>query len=189
MDKKEIIEGHFAEIMKALGLDLTDDSLQNTPKRVAKMYCDEIFYGLDGANFPTMTTQSNKFGYNQMLIETNITVNSTCEHHFVPIIGVCHIAYIPKDKILGLSKFNRVVDFFSRRPQVQEKLTNDILTCLMSHLDTPDIAVCIDASHMCVRLRGIKDQRTMTRTTALSGLFKEADSRAEFLAAIKPADF
>jgi GTP cyclohydrolase I len=107
----------------------------------------------------------------------------------VPIIGVCHIAYIPKDKILGLSKFNRVVDYFSRRPQVQEKLTNDILSCLKSHLGTDDIAVCIDASHMCVRLRGIKDQRTMTRTTALSGLFEEGDARAEFLAAIRPADF
>lgn len=189
MDKKQAIEHHFSEIMKALGLDLADDSLQNTPKRVAKMFCDEIFYGLDDSNFPSMTAQSNKFQYNQMLVETNITVNSTCEHHFVPIIGVAHIAYVPKDKILGLSKFNRVVDFYSRRPQVQERLTNDILQCLHKHLETDDIAVCIDASHMCVRLRGIKDQRTMTRTTALSGVFKEGAPRAEFLAAIKTADF
>jgi GTP cyclohydrolase I len=183
MNKKEKIESCVKEILETLGLDLTDDSIQDTPKRVAKMYVDEIFNGLFEQP-PKMTVQENKFNYDQMLIETNIKVHSMCEHHLVPIIGYAHIAYIPKNRVLGLSKFNRVVDYFARRPQVQEKLTNNILQFLTERLETEDVAVVIDAVHMCVKLRGIKDQDSVTRTSAISGVFRLGEPREEFFSTI-----
>ena len=174
----------FKEIMDLLNVTI-DDSTIDTPKRVAKMYINELFKGLNKANYPKITTVQNKFNYNQMLIEKGIKVHSVCEHHFVPIIGKAHIAYIPKDKIMGLSKFNRIVDYFSRRPQVQERLTNDILEDLKKVLETEDIAVIIDAEHFCVKMRGIQDQGTITRTSALNGCFLEDIScRNELLGAI-----
>ena len=183
--KLQNIEQKFRDIMLELGLDLTDDSLIKTPHRVAKMFVNEIFYGLDQKKMPVMMTIENKFKYDQMLIEKNIKVNSVCEHHFLPIIGKCHIAYIPKDRVLGLSKFNRLVDFYSRRPQVQERLTNDIIKNLKTSLETDDIAVVIDAEHFCVKMRGIQDQETITRTSALSGRFKDDLScRNEFFQSI-----
>ncbi len=187
---QEKIEHHFKEIMEAMKLDLGNDSLSDTPKRVAKMFTTELFSGLNPDNFPKITTHVNEYGYNQMLVETNIKVHSTCEHHFVPIIGRAHIAYIPNEKIIGLSKFNRIVDHFSRRPQVQERLTNQILDSLKENLETVNVAVVIDAVHMCVMLRGIKDQTTVTRTTSLSGLFfDETSARSEFLSALpKPSE-
>jgi GTP cyclohydrolase IA len=188
MNNEKVIAKHFSAIMGELGLDLTDDSLRDTPKRVAKMFARELFYGLDKQNFPKITVQENKFGYDQMLVESNITVKSICEHHFVPILGVCHLAYIPGKKIIGLSKFNRIVDYYSRRPQVQEKLTNDIINCLKAHLDTSDVAVVIDAMHMCVKLRGVEHDKTITRTSALSGKFMDGIVRAEFFNGIpKPS--
>lgn len=184
------IEKNFSEIMSQLGLDLTNDSLADTPKRVAKMYVTEIFKGLNPENFPKITTHENKYGYDAMLVETNIKVHSTCEHHFVPIIGRAHIAYIPGKRVIGLSKFNRIVDHFSRRPQVQERLTQEIMSCLKKCLETEDVAVVIDAVHMCVLLRGIKDQTTVTRTSNLSGVFYDDKTvRSEFVAALpKPSD-
>jgi GTP cyclohydrolase I len=182
--KKDLIEAHMRGIMTTLGLDLTDDSLHDTPRRVAKMYVDEIFYGLNDDAFPKVTVVENKFGYDQMLIECNVTVNSLCEHHFVPIIGYAHIAYVPAKKVLGLSKFNRIADYYARRPQVQERLTQQIMNKLRDVLETPDVAVVLDATHMCVRLRGIKDQGTVTRTSALSGVFRGQLARDEFFRAI-----
>lgn len=184
--KRSLIAAHMAEIMLALGLDLEDDSLRDTPKRVAKMFVDEVFVGLH-SDPPAMTVVENKFGYDQMLIECNMTVSSMCEHHFVPIVGVAHVAYVPKEKVLGLSKFNRVVDHFARRPQVQERLTQQIMNFLRQTLETDDVAIVIDASHMCVKLRGVKDQATVTRTAAISGVFKEEPARSEFLSAIPRA--
>jgi GTP cyclohydrolase I len=184
MTSIDLIAGHIKGIMIELGMDIEDDSLKDTPMRVSKMMLNEIFWGMDEANFPTMTTVENKFNYDQMLIEANITVHSTCEHHLVPIVGRAHIAYIPRKRILGLSKFNRVVDYFARRPQVQERLTNDILDCLREALDTDDIAVVIDAEHFCVKLRGIKHDNCVTRTSALSGQFFKPEVRAELFAAI-----
>lgn len=192
MDKQakiDVIEGHVKAILTTLGVDTDNDpSTRDTPRRVAKMYVTELFAGLDPDNAPAMTAQPNDFEYNQMLIETNIKVHSCCEHHLVPIMGVAHIAYIPKDKVLGLSKFNRLVDYYARRPQVQEKLTEQIIAALKKALNTPDIAVVIDAAHMCVKLRGIKDQNTMTRTAALSGVFRDDPlARAEFFNALPKA--
>lgn len=184
MINEEKIANHFLAIMKEIGLNTDDDSLIDTPKRVAKMYSRELFYGLNPDNFPKITVQENKFNYDQMLVESNITVKSLCEHHFVPIIGACHLAYIPSKKIIGLSKFNRIVDYFSRRPQVQERLTNDILVCLKEALETDNVAVVIDAVHMCVKLRGIEHNSTITRTSAISGVFKSSDARLEFFNSI-----
>jgi GTP cyclohydrolase I len=184
MSKVERIAKQIKDIMLELGMDLDDDSLKDTPHRVAKMWVNELFYGLNPDNFPKMTTVENKFRYDEMLIEANITLHSTCEHHLVPIVGKAHIAYIPKHKILGLSKFNRVVEYFAKRPQVQERLTNDILTCLKDQLDTDDIAVIIDAEHFCVKLRGVKHESCVTRTSALSGKFFDPAVRAELFAAI-----
>jgi len=179
--KKQLIQYHFQSIMETLGLDLSDDSLHDTPKRVAKMYVDELFYGLDKNAFPKMTTTSNSMGYDQILVVKDIKVNSICEHHFVPIIGVAHIGYKPKNKVLGLSKFNRLVDYFSRRPQIQERLTQDIWKKLQEILDTEDVAVIIDADHTCVRLRGIKDINSSTITSAVGGCFRTQESaRNEF---------
>lgn len=181
-EKREKIEFHFKEIMETLGLDLTDDSLTDTPKRVAKMFVEEIMYGLDPEKFPKITTVENKFG-SQMVTEANITVNSLCEHHFVVICGYAHISYIPKEggKVIGLSKMNRIVEYFSARPQVQERLTEQIQKCLVAILDTNDVAVVIDGVHFCVRARGVKDSSSVTRTASLGGVFLEkADVRSEF---------
>lgn len=186
--KKEKITALFTEIMNTLGLDLKDDSLAETPHRVAKMYVDEIFYGLETERFPKITIVENKFDYDHAVIEVNIVTNSHCEHHFVPIIGKTHIAYIPKDKVLGLSKLNRIVDYFAKRPQIQERLTLQIHQALVNILETEDVAVVTDAMHACVKTRGIKDVTSMTRTSKLSGAFKQDTChRAEFLNTIPRA--
>jgi GTP cyclohydrolase I len=179
------IEKSFTDIMLTLGLDLNDDSLKGTPLRVAKMYVQEAFSGLNPANEPAAKLFENVYSYNEMLIEKGITVHSHCEHHFVPIMGECAVAYIPNNKVVGLSKLNRIVRHYSKRPQVQERLTNQILEALKSALDTEDVAVYLDAEHMCVKTRGIEDQNSSTITMAFSGKFKEASSQSMFLNAIK----
>jgi GTP cyclohydrolase I len=171
-EKKEKIAGLFSEIMDVMGLDLTDDSLQGTPKRVAKMYIDEIFSGLDPANKPKVALFDNKYQYNQMLVEKNITFYSNCEHHFVPIIGKAHVAYISSGKVIGLSKLNRIVQYYAKRPQVQERLTNQIAEELKIILNTEDVAVIIDAKHLCVSSRGIKDDTSSTVTSYFGGKFQ-----------------
>ncbi|MBC7713714.1 MAG: GTP cyclohydrolase I FolE [Rhizobacter sp.] len=184
-EKKTKITALFTEIMNTLGLDLNDDSLAETPHRVAKMYVDEIFYGLAESSFPKITLVENKFDYDHAVIEVNIVTNSHCEHHFVPIIGKTHIAYIPGKKVIGLSKLNRIVDYFAKRPQIQERLTLQIHQALCEILGTEDVAVVTDAMHACVKTRGIKDVTSMTRTSKLSGVFKEDSChRAEFMQAI-----
>lgn len=180
-EKIEIIEHHFAEIMLTLGLDLTDDSLQGTPYRVAKMYVKEIFRGLNPANKPTLSVFENQYGYKEMLIEKNITLNSNCEHHFVPIIGKVHVAYIPGDKVIGLSKINRIVQYYAQRPQVQERLGLQIAEEIKNALQTDDVAVYIDAKHLCVSTRGVKDESSSTVTTVYNGRFEEAVTKNEFL--------
>ena len=188
VQKKEKITTLFTEIMQTLGLDLTDDSLKDTPHRVAKMYVDEIFYGLEIGSFPKITIVENKFDYDHPVIEVNIVTNSHCEHHFVPIIGKTHIAYIPNKKVLGLSKLNRIVDYFAKRPQIQERLTLQIHQALVNILETENVAVVTDAMHACVKTRGIKDVTSMTRTSKLSGVFKEDTShRLEYFSAIPKA--
>ncbi|HRW76102.1 MAG: GTP cyclohydrolase I FolE [Saprospiraceae bacterium] len=175
------IEKHFREIMETLGLDLTDDSLRGTPRRVAKMYVEEFFSGLDPANKPSISLFDNKFGYHQMLVEKNITLHSHCEHHFVPITGVVHIAYIPKGKVIGLSKLNRIARYYAKRPQVQERLTMQIAHDLQEILGTQDVAVMVDAVHHCVCSRGIEDQGSSTITAEYGGKFLETRTRDEFL--------
>lgn len=178
----EQLEFHFREIMEILGLDLTDDSLRDTPKRLAKLYGREVFRGLREDNFPKIMTIDNKFSLDEMILINDITVNSMCEHHFLPFFGECSVAYIPKDKIIGLSKINRLVEYYSTRPQVQERLTQDILNKMKELLETEDIAVSINATHTCVKIRGIKDKSSKTITTGLSGVFKKnSDARREFL--------
>lgn len=179
------IEEHFREIMYTLGLDLTDDSLKGTPHRVAKMYVQEIFKGLNPVHKPRMAMFDNKYEYKQMLVEKNITVQSTCEHHFLPIMGFAHIAYISSGKVIGLSKLNRVVEYFSKRPQVQERLTIQIANELRRVLETDDVAVYIEAKHLCVIARGVEDRTSSTVTTDYSGQFMNENTRAEFLAAIR----
>ncbi len=181
IDKKDIIAKHFAAIMETLGLDLTDDSLMGTPYRVAKMYIDEIFYGLDPKNKPKVALFDNSYKYNEMLVEKDVTFYSNCEHHFVPIYGKAHVAYISSGKVIGLSKINRIVDYYARRPQVQERLTNQIGNELREILETDDIAVLIDAKHMCVSSRGVKDDASATVTSFYSGKFKDEAVRKEFL--------
>lgn len=171
-EKKEKIAGLFEEIMDVMGLDLTDDSLNGTPDRVAKMYIDEIFSGLNPNNKPKIALFDNKYQYNQMLVEKNITFYSNCEHHFVPIIGKAHVSYISSGKVIGLSKLNRIVQYFAKRPQVQERLTNQIANELKLILETEDIAVIIDAKHLCVSSRGIKDDTSTTVTAYYGGAFK-----------------
>ncbi len=183
-DKIEKIQNNFYEIMETLGLDLTDDSLKGTPYRVAKMFVKEIFQGLNPANKPKMALFDNKYQYDQMLIEKNINVQSTCEHHFLPIYGKAHVAYISKGKVIGLSKINRIVDYFCRRPQVQERLTMQIMNELKRLLQTDDVAIYIDAQHMCVSTRGVRDLSSSTITSAFSGKFEEEQARREFFAAI-----
>ncbi len=181
-DKIEKIRAHFQEIMTVLGLDLNDDSLKETPLRVAKMYVKEIFGGLNDDNFPKMTVIDNKMQYDQMVCVQNIEVISFCEHHFQPIDGVATVAYIPSKKVIGLSKINRVVEFFSRRPQVQERLTKQIADCLQYVLETEDIAVSIKAKHYCVIARGVQDPNSSTTTSDLRGEFRNsAETRSEFL--------
>jgi GTP cyclohydrolase I len=188
-EKKQTIEEHFKIIMETLGLDLSDDSLKDTPKRVAKMFVEEIFYGLDEKKFPKMTVVENKFKYDHPLIETNIVTNSCCEHHFVPILGRTHVAYKPGEKVIGLSKLNRIVDYFARRPQVQERLTMQIHEALCYILQTDDVAVVIDGMHSCVKTRGIKDATSLTRTSKLSGIFfQDTLFRQEFLTSIPRAN-
>lgn len=180
--KLEEIRYNFEVIMKTLGLDLTDDSLKDTPNRVAKMYVEEFFKGLDYKNFPKCTAVENKMKADEMVVIDKIAIKSVCEHHLVGIIGEAKIAYIPKDKILGLSKFNRVSDFFSRRPQIQERLTSQIAEALKYILKTEDVAIVIKATHHCVKCRGVQDENSITTTSKMSGVFKtKAEARNEFL--------
>jgi GTP cyclohydrolase I len=179
--KITMIAEHFREIMNILGLDLTDDSLQGTPKRVAKMYVEEIFSGLNPENKPVAKLFDNKFKYSEMLVEKDITFYSNCEHHFVPIIGKAHVGYISSGKVIGLSKINRVVQYYAKRPQVQERLTMQIAEDLKKTLKTESVGVVVDATHLCVSSRGVGDTNTTTGTAYFSGKFKEANTRAEFL--------
>jgi len=183
-EKIERIQDHFKSIMDILGLDLTDDSLKGTPYRVAKMYVKEIFSGINPANKPKVALFDNKYQYNEMLIEKNILLQSTCEHHFLPIYGKAHVAYIANGKVIGLSKINRLVQHFAKRPQVQERLTMQILHDLQEVLETEDVAVYIDAKHMCVSTRGIKDISSSTVTSAYGGKFENEATKKEFLRAI-----
>lgn len=178
-EKKYRISGHFAEIMNILGLDLNDDSLQGTPDRVAKMYVEEIFSGLNPKNKPKVALFDNKYQYNQMLVEKNITLFSNCEHHFVPIMGFAHVAYISSGKVIGLSKLNRIVQYYAKRPQVQERLTNQIADELMKILETKDVAVIIDAKHLCVSSRGVEDNASSTVTTFYGGKFNNPEKIRE----------
>lgn len=185
LDRKEkidVIEAHFNGIMRALGLDLNDDSLMDTPKRVAKMYVNEIFWGLDYDAFPKCTTVANKMKYDEMVVERNVNVQSNCEHHFVVIDGVATVAYVPNEKVLGLSKINRIVEYFAKRPQIQERLTEQVFHALCYILETDDVAVMIDAQHYCVKSRGVEDTGSSTVTCKLGGGFKtDPAARAEFL--------
>lgn len=175
------IEEHFRAIMETLGLDLTDDSLKGTPRRVAKMYVKEIFQGLNPANKPAIALFDNKYKYNEMLVEKNISFYSNCEHHFVPIIGKAHVAYISNGKVIGLSKLNRLVEYFAKRPQVQERLTMQIGKELQKDLGTEDVAIVIDAKHLCVASRGVEDDTSSTITAFYGGKFKEEKTKEEFL--------
>ena len=185
--KLSLIEDHFEKIMEILGLDLMDDSMQDTPKRMAKMYLQELFWGLDYHNFPKCTAIKNKLAkvntFNSFVLEKGITVNSVCEHHFVPIYGRATVAYVPGAKVLGLSKLNRIVEYFSRRPQVQERLTEQIKAALAYVVETPDVAVYLDAEHFCVKTRGVQDENSSTVTLSVGGIFAEekSDIRREFL--------
>lgn len=180
-EKIEIIREHFEKIMDTLGLDLTDDSLKGTPNRVAKMFVKEIFGGLDPAKYPSTSTFENKYKYGEMLVEKNIVVYSTCEHHFLPIVGRAHVAYISNGTVIGLSKMNRIVDFYSKRPQVQERLTKQIVQALQEALGSEDVACVIDAKHLCVNSRGIRDIDCSTVTADFGGKFKEESVKRDFL--------
>ena len=180
-EKIDAIAHHFSSIMKILDLDLNDDSLKDTPKRVAKMYVEEIFEGLDDSKIPNIKKFENSFDYKGIILEKNISLFSLCEHHFVPIIGKAHIGYFANKKIVGLSKLNRIVNFFSKKPQVQEKLTVQIVDFLKKELETEDVACIIDAQHLCVSMRGIKDVNSWTTTAEYSGKFLESNFKNEFL--------
>jgi len=184
-EKIKIISGHFKEIMNALGLDLNDDSLKGTPGRVAKMFVKEIFSGLDPKNKPAIALFENKYRYTQMLVEKNISIYSNCEHHFVPIIGKVHVAYISSGKVIGLSKINRIVQYYARRPQVQERLTVQIANELKTILNTQDVAVLVDATHLCVSSRGVQDTQSSTITSSYNGRFNREETKNEFLTYIK----
>jgi|TARA_B110000003_G_scaffold91876_1_gene94028 GTP cyclohydrolase I len=182
-EKMDKIEGNFNQILDTLGLDRRDDSLIDTPKRIAKMYVNEIFWGLDYKAFPKATVVENKMKYNEMVIVKNISVQSNCEHHFVVIDGLASVAYVPKEKVLGLSKINRIVEYFAKRPQIQERLTEQVYHALSLILETDDVAVMIDAQHYCVKSRGVEDTGSSTITSRLGGGFKsDHKARAEFLA-------
>jgi len=180
-EKMLLIQDKFRDIMNILGLDLTDDSLNGTPSRVAKMFVKEIFSGLNPDNKPKISVFDNKFKYGEMLVEKNINLNSTCEHHFLPIIGKAHVAYVSSGQVIGLSKINRIVDYYARRPQVQERLTVQIANELKKILKTEDVAVIIDAKHMCVSSRGIMDEGSSTITAEYGGVFKNQQRKEEFL--------
>ena len=182
--KMELIEKNFREIMEVLGLDLEDESLKDSPHRIAKMYVKEIFSGLNPANKPSITTFRNNYNYKRMIVEKNITLYSTCEHHFVPIIGKAHIAYFPSDKVIGLSKLNRIVQFYAKKPQLQERLTEEIAREMMNVLETDDVAVLIEADHLCVRSRGVNDVNSNTVTSSFNGRFNEHEISSEFLNSI-----
>jgi GTP cyclohydrolase I len=181
-EKRQRIQAHFTEIMKVLGLDLQDDSLMDTPRRIAKMYVNEIFGGLDYRTFPKLTVVENKMQCDEMIRVRKISMSSTCEHHFITIDGTATVAYIPKTKVIGLSKINRIVSFFAQRPQIQERLTEQVLLALQTLLETEDVAVSMTATHFCVKARGVKDANSETTTTALGGVFKtRPETRKEFL--------
>ena len=180
-EKIDKIAIHFKGIMETLGLDLTDDSLSGTPMRVAKMYVNEVFSGLDPKNKPIATLFENKFKYDQMVVEKEITFFSHCEHHFVPIYGKAHVAYISSGKVIGLSKINRIVQYFAKRPQVQERLTMQVGRQMMEYLNTEDVAVVMDANHLCVSSRGVGDVNSKTGTAFFSGKFKDDITKQEFL--------
>lgn len=184
-EKMELIKDDVRHIMETLGLDLTDDSLCGTPNRVAKMFVKEIFCGLDPKRKPSASTFENKYKYGEMLVEKNITVYSTCEHHLLPIVGKAHVAYISNGTVVGLSKMNRIVDYYAKRPQVQERLTIQIVKELQQVLNTQDVACVIDAKHLCVNSRGIRDIESSTVTSEMGGKFKEETTRREFLDFIK----
>jgi len=183
--KIQLIQKHFKDIMHIMGLDLSDDSLKETPHRVAKMFVKEIFSGLNPANKPEATLFQNKYQYDEMLIEKNITLYSYCEHHFVPIVGKVHVAYISNGNVIGLSKINRLVQYYAKRPQVQERLTNQIAEGLKEVLQTNDVAIVIDAVHLCVTSRGINDTNSSTVTTYYSGKFNGETKKVEFLSLLK----
>ncbi len=181
-DKYLRIKQSMRDVVTTLGLDLSDDSLTETPHRIAKMYVDEVFAGLDYSQFPKIAVIDNKMGVDEMVKISDISLTSTCEHHFVTIDGVADVAYIPHQKIIGLSKINRIVRFFAQRPQVQERMTQQILVALQTLLETHNVAVCVNATHYCVKSRGVMDTSSQTQTTALGGVFKaSATTRAEFL--------
>jgi GTP cyclohydrolase I len=180
-EKIAAIEPHFRAIMEILGMDLRDDSLRGTPLRVAKMYVKELFQGLNPANMPSMTLFENKFQYNEMLVEKNINFYTNCEHHFVPFFGKAHVAYISSGKVIGLSKLNRLVEYFSKRPQVQERLTMQVGKALQTVLQTQDVAIMMDAKHLCVSSRGVKDDSSNTITTFFGGKFQDEKTKMEFL--------
>ena len=185
-DEKMInIEKHFFKIMEELGLDMTDGSLKGTPHRVAKMFIQEIFSGLDPKNEPKISVFENEYNYNKMLVEANISFNSTCEHHFLPIFGKAHVGYISSGKVIGLSKLNRIVDYFSRRPQVQERLIMQIFNFLKKALNTENVIVVMEGKHLCVSSRGIKHENSFTSTVQYGGIFNEKESRNDFFSLIK----
>ncbi len=185
-EQRQRIQAHFTEIMKVLGLDLRDDSLTDTPRRIAKMYVNEIFGGLDYRNFPKLTVVENKMRCDEMIRVGKISLSSTCEHHFITIDGTATVAYIPGNHVIGLSKINRIVTFFAQRPQIQERLTEQVLLALQTLLETSDVAVSITATHFCVKARGVMDANSETTTTALGGVFKtRPDTRREFLVGLQ----
>jgi GTP cyclohydrolase IA len=184
-EKMETIEKHFKIIMEEMGLDMTDDSLKGTPHRVAKMFIQEIFSGLNPANKPKISVFDNSYHYDKMLVEANISFNSTCEHHFLPIIGKAHIGYVSNGKVIGLSKLNRIVDYYARRPQVQERMIMQIFNELKAVLNTEDVIVVVEAEHLCVSSRGIKDSSSYTSTIQYGGIFKEKDNRNDFFNLMK----
>ena len=185
VEKINIIEEKFTDILHTLGMDLTDDSLKGTPKRVAKMYVNEIFSGLNPKNKPKASKFDNKYKYGEVLVEKNITLYSTCEHHLLPIVGKAHVAYISNGSVVGLSKMNRIVQYYAQRPQVQERLTLQIVKELQKTLNTKDVACIIDAKHLCVNQRGIKDVSSSTVTSEFGGVFKQQDKKQEFIDYIK----
>jgi GTP cyclohydrolase I len=184
-EKKKVIEHHFHQIMQEMGLDMTDDSLRGTPHRVAKMFIDEIFSGLNPANKPKISVFDNSYQYDKMLVEADISFNSTCEHHFLPIIGKAHIGYVSSGKVIGLSKLNRIVDYYARRPQVQERLIMQIFNELKTVLDTESVIVVMEAKHLCVSSRGIEDESSYTSTIQYGGIFNDKDNRNDFFNLIK----
>lgn len=184
-EKMTTIEKHFKIIMEEMGLDMTDDSLKGTPHRVAKMFIQEIFSGLNPANKPKISVFDNSYNYDKMLVEANISFNSTCEHHFLPIIGKAHIGYVSNGKVIGLSKLNRIVDYYARRPQVQERMIMQIFNELKTVLNTEDVIVVVEAEHLCVSSRGIKDSSSYTSTIQYGGIFNEKENRNDFFNLMK----